>query len=442
MTNSIAYILEVTLVFSVFYLLYKIVLERHTFYKLNRLVLLLILPASLCIPLSSKVIPSLPSKIIDFPFIAYVNVELLTNQLQVTQQPIILSSFNFISVLFILYVAIFLVKLIRLWRGIRYLMVLKRRSEIKVKENYQLVIAEVPEIFSYFKWIFVPKSNSKPYDTQIIAHEKMHIQLKHSWDVVVTELYITLFWCNPLLYLYRASLKSVHEFQADEGVLNNGIKTSEYMELLLQNLEVSKPNTLYSYFNQSILKQRVIMMTKPKSNRIAKLKYIVLLPVCVMLISAFTSPTIETPIHYLDVLTTSFIETSPPSLFPVQNASQRDILSHFGKRAKHPTIKKIVSHKGIDIKAAIGTPVLATADGKIAKASMEGNWGNLIIITHLDGYETWYAHLDAFNSRQNQLIKKGDVIGYVGNTGLSSRPHLHYEVKRNGQHLNPLHYVE
>ena len=73
---------------------------------------------------------------------------------------------------------------------------------------------------------------------------------------------------------------------------------------------------------------------------------------------------------------------------------------------------------------------------------MEGDWGNLIVITHSYGYKTLYAHLDGFNIKENQEVKKGDIIGYVGNTGLSAGPHLHYEVKQNGKQLNPLDYIE
>ena len=73
---------------------------------------------------------------------------------------------------------------------------------------------------------------------------------------------------------------------------------------------------------------------------------------------------------------------------------------------------------------------------------MEGDWGNLIVITHPNSYETWYAHLNGFKVIENQEVKKGDIIGYVGTTGRSSGPHLHYEVKHNGQQVNPLDYIE
>jgi murein DD-endopeptidase MepM/ murein hydrolase activator NlpD len=65
----------------------------------------------------------------------------------------------------------------------------------------------------------------------------------------------------------------------------------------------------------------------------------------------------------------------------------------------------------------------------------------LIIISHADGFETWYAHLKGFDTKSNETVKKGDVIGYVGNTGLSTAPHLHYEVRQHGKRLNPINYI-
>ena len=412
-----------------------------TFHNINRLVLLLLLPVSLIIPFSNNLFPSITSKIIQVPLFEHVNLEAFNQQLRIIEQPLIDSSFNYSTLLITIYWLVFSILFIKILATVRHLFVLRSHSKIEQKIGYQLVISKVSEIFSYFNWVFIPEDKIEDYDKHIIEHEKVHIQLKHSWDIILTEIYIAFFWFNPLLYFYRKSLKSVHEFQADKGVLQNGVKTSQYMQLLMQSLEISKPNRLYNYFNQPILKKRVTMMTKPKSNRLAKLKYMLLLPVCAFLITAFTSPSIENN-KYLNIINVSEFLNAPPSGFPVQNASKNDISSFFGEKSKRPKNKTNVAHNGIDIKAKIGTPVIASADGTIAKASMEGDWGNLIVMTHTDGYETWYAHLNGFNASENQDVKKGDIIGYVGNTGLSTGPHLHYEVKQNGKQLNPLDFIE
>jgi murein DD-endopeptidase MepM/ murein hydrolase activator NlpD len=98
-------------------------------------------------------------------------------------------------------------------------------------------------------------------------------------------------------------------------------------------------------------------------------------------------------------------------------------------------------HTGIDFAATIGTPIYATADGVVAEVSVKfSGYGKMVEIDHGFGYRTRYAHMHEFAVRQNQNIKRGDLIGYVGNTGLSTAPHLHYEVMINGSQVNPVHY--
>lgn len=92
---------------------------------------------------------------------------------------------------------------------------------------------------------------------------------------------------------------------------------------------------------------------------------------------------------------------------------------------------------GIDVAAPTGTPVYATADGVIQKAEEDKGWGKLVVIEHEDGYASVYAHLSEIEVESGTMIEKGGVIGRVGNTGQSTGPHLHYEVRQNGKHLNP-----
>ncbi len=438
MNNLSSYLLQITSVFSVLYTLYLIFFSKLTFHQTNRCILLLLVPISIIIPFLDNLFPALSSKMVEVPIFE----DVINNPyLETTGTSLTTSSFNYSIVLITIYWFISSIYLLRIFITARKLYILKKNSIVHQNKDYQLITTNVSTIFSYFDWIFIPIHKFEQYDEQILEHEKVHIRLKHSWDVVLTEVYTAFFWFNPLIYSYRRSLKSVHEFQADQGVLQNGVKTSRYMQLLLENLEATKLNNLYNYFNQSILKKRIIMMTKSKSSRLSKLKYFLIVPVCTLLISAFTSRHIEDN-EFLNVIEVSEFISSPPSLFPVQNGTKDDISSRFGVARKLINGTKKNIHTGIDIKASPGTAVLATANGVVAKAKMQGNWGNLIIITHTEGYETWYAHLKGFNVKTNQEIKKGDIIGYVGTTGLSTGPHLHYEVKKNGKHVNPLSYLE
>ena len=125
---------------------------------------------------------------------------------------------------------------------------------------------------------------------------------------------------------------------------------------------------------------------------------------------------------------------------PVSNKELIALASGFGMRI-HPVYKVKKMHTGIDFAASIGTPIYATADGNVDKVDVSfSGYGKMVEIDHGFGYRTRYAHMHGFTVRNGQHIKRGELIGYVGNTGLSTAPHLHYEVFINGAHVNPVYY--
>ena len=131
---------------------------------------------------------------------------------------------------------------------------------------------------------------------------------------------------------------------------------------------------------------------------------------------------------------------SIPAIQPVSNKDLKRTASGFGLRI-HPIYKISKFHSGMDFTAPTGTDVYATGDGVVSTVkSLRRELGNHIIIDHGFGYQTVYAHLDGFNVKVGQKVKRGDIIGFVGNTGLSTAPHLHYEVKLNGRFVDPAMY--
>lgn len=132
-----------------------------------------------------------------------------------------------------------------------------------------------------------------------------------------------------------------------------------------------------------------------------------------------------------------------PAIQPISNKNLKRTASGWGYRM-HPIYKVRKFHYGMDFTAPIGTPVYATGDGKVeevtgSKRSRVG-YGLMVKIDHGFGYETIYGHLNAFNVKRGQKVKRGDIIGYVGNSGGSTAPHLHYEVHKNGRAINPTYY--
>ncbi len=129
-----------------------------------------------------------------------------------------------------------------------------------------------------------------------------------------------------------------------------------------------------------------------------------------------------------------------PAIQPVKNENLKSMVSGFGYRTD-PFTKARKMHEGMDFTAKTGTPIYATGDGVVAKAdNTASGYGNHIVIRHGFGYETLYGHLSKYKCRAGQSIKRGNVIGYVGSTGRSEGPHLHYEVHKNGKVVNPLNF--
>lgn len=125
---------------------------------------------------------------------------------------------------------------------------------------------------------------------------------------------------------------------------------------------------------------------------------------------------------------------------PVENARMS---SQFGYRT-HPILKTRKLHKGVDFAAKIGTPIRAAADGKIVRASYTGGYGHYVRIQHGDGRtETAYAHLHKYKPglKVGKRVKKNDIIGYVGTSGRSTGPHLHFELLKDGKHINPKNFL-
>jgi murein DD-endopeptidase MepM/ murein hydrolase activator NlpD len=131
-----------------------------------------------------------------------------------------------------------------------------------------------------------------------------------------------------------------------------------------------------------------------------------------------------------------WLVNTTPSLWPVMGR----LLSHFGSR-EDPFHGHQAFHSGVDLSAAIGTPVKATADGIVREADWSGGYGKLIVLDHGNGLQTYYAHLSRIDVLPGQEVRMGQVIGATGATGRATSPHLHYEVRRGGAVVNPYGYL-
>ena len=186
------------------------------------------------------------------------------------------------------------------------------------------------------------------------------------------------------------------------------------------------------------------MLTNHTSNRSKLWRYLGILPLVTLMLILFHTPgeqgragTVPNPGEFISISMPLFIADGIPSQFPLPEKYMEKISWGYNQEALHPITGKETTHQGIDVAAPTGTPVYATADGVVSKAETSGGWGKIVVLIHAEGYLTTYAHLDEILALNGSKVKKGEVIGKVGNTGQSTGPHLHYEVRLNGNHLNP-----
>ena len=178
------------------------------------------------------------------------------------------------------------------------------------------------------------------------------------------------------------------------------------------------------------------MLTNHKSNSKKRWLYLATLPIVVLIMLAFQAP-VEKALPGADG--TSWTG-STPSLFPLPEKYMERVTWGFNEDALHPITGKETTHLGVDIAAPEGTPVYASAEGRVKKAESLKGWGKLLVLEHAGGFSTFYAHMKAFEVKAGDKVSRGQVVGSVGNTGQSTGPHLHYEVRKDGNQVNPAEY--
>ena len=285
MDTILEYLVKSSISLLVFYLFFWILNRKSTHFMLNRLVLLFGLVSSLILPcihinVDPEVIPAaIPVTSIDF--------SKLVNQAE-TSQP----GWGMHEIILLIYTTGIAFTLARLvYQAIRIRQLYKKSAKETLQE-LTLVCTDHPITpFAYFKKIFIHKTGDDQYAVeQILAHEKSHIMQLHYVDLLLVELIAVVQWFNPVVWLYEAALKEVHEYLADETVLKQGYKKGEYQVLLINQAVGGPIFTISHHFNKSLIKKRILMMTKIKTPRLAQLKVLFLLPLTACLLMAFSNP--------------------------------------------------------------------------------------------------------------------------------------------------------
>lgn len=261
----IAFFIKFILCSGFLYSFYKLFLERESMYKINRFYLLFSLIFSLMAPLYK----------IDLPITATetnISPELLAFLMQnpeLLQQE---KGVNFGDILNIIYILVGVIFLVRFIYNL-YELMFKIKTEEKIKDQEITYILDLDsnQPYSFWKYIFIPEKQLKNLHQNLIDHEKAHCIQKHSFDILLIEIFQILFWFNPFVYFYKKSIKLNHEFLADEYVLKKNSDLKTYQHQILDCIVTQNPSMMASNFNFILTKKRLLMMTKNTSKRKVKI---------------------------------------------------------------------------------------------------------------------------------------------------------------------------
>jgi TonB family protein len=291
MDELILYLLKSGISIVLLYAIYWLFLSRDTFFKMNRVYLVSSVIFSLVFPLLPITLP------FSGPEDTYM-VMLDTIVINASKiNPAVSNHLETFQIIGIIYLTGMTIFMIRFLFQIGQLVILIRNNGITRQQGLSIVLIDrnyAP--FSFFGLIFINRKELNEKQVQeIIDHELVHVNQQHSLDLILIEIMTIIQWFNPVVWFYRNSIKTVHEYLADEGVLLKGHNAIDYQKLLLAQSTGIQVNDLTNNFNHSLIKKRIIMMTKSKSTLFARLKLLTAMPVAFMLVVAFTaSPIVET----------------------------------------------------------------------------------------------------------------------------------------------------
>lgn len=294
MSAFFVYILQSAVCLAVLFLFYSILLSRETFYRYNRVALLCLIPLSFVLPLchlplfaeSESVPPATVVMLDNLSAFSYV-----TDEVEVTTAPVPVALVVAIALYWagvVFFIARYIVTVVRLLR----LMSSGRR--VTDDEGRQIIV--LPRSIAPFSWfgrIVLSEEDYAAHSREILLHESAHIRKRHSFDLLAADLCTWLQWFNPAAWLLKRELQTVHEYEADAEVIDQGIDARQYQLLLIKRSVGSKFYCVTNHFNHNKLNKRITMMLKKKSNRKATWKYLYVIPVALCTVTVFARPEVS-----------------------------------------------------------------------------------------------------------------------------------------------------
>ena len=321
MITLLIYSIKSALVLALLYLPYTLMLRQESFFRMNRITLLTILMLALVLPMVD--IPSLATPEQPVVYEMQHRIMLMTQEAEMTTKSLAATTrtISWLGILAIVYIiGVILALLIRLWQLFKIGQIIRGGCLWTDKSGKATIYCHIDDVapFSWMRSIVISEKDYKPYGREILLHEKAHILNLHSMDILFLTLVEAVQWWNPIAYLLGRSLRDVHEYEADDYVLHQGISLHNYQELLVKK---SLANTSYAFannFNHSLIKKRIYMMNHPKSNPWLRSKVLYILPATLVVLTVFATPKLNEKVGEIVERVEKATEKPQPSPQPEQ----------------------------------------------------------------------------------------------------------------------------
>ena len=354
------YSLKVAFCLIAFYLVFKLLLSKETFHTFNRWVLLLVMVVSILLPWL-KVTTAEPTAIAE----GMISLKSIIASAEVVNDdaPEGLSAIQLLFVIYIIGIAVFflreVVSVVRLFRLIRRGTPLTAEQAGVSQHGVQVVVMK-NEIapFSWFRHVVLSEKDFRENPREILTHELAHIRLGHSWDVAVCNLLIIFQWWNPAAWLLKRELQNVHEFEADEAVINRGVDAKQYQLLLIRKSVGERLFSMANNLNHQSLKKRITMMTTKKSSPWQKAKVLVALPMAALAVVAFANPDVERVAEQVETESQAVVEKAKADVAGVETVAEQQSAE---KQEVADEQAKTVSVKGVVLQQEDGNPIVGVA---------------------------------------------------------------------------------
>lgn len=306
MIEFLTYDLKVAALIAVFYMFYRLMLARETFHRVNRIVLLTTAVASFVLPLCVITLHETVS--MPMPTLAVDADALLTEPVAEAEVPQVPLWQIVLPILFIIGMVATLAY--TLWSLFRILKLIKNSEQHPQQDGTTICVTGNADLspFSWMHYIVMNRSDYEAADPAILAHERGHIRLRHSWDLLLVDTLIALQWFNPAIWMLRQDLRAIHEYEADGEVLSLGINARQYQYLLITKAAGIGGYSLANGISHSTLKNRIHMMLHKKSSSNRLLKLIALIPI-VGITLALNAETVTDVVYTNDTAEAPSVET-------------------------------------------------------------------------------------------------------------------------------------